>query len=51
MAKWGSYKPENEKIFTQDNLSDNSGQNDTPQADNLSSAIYEQKNEQKRFKT
>lgn len=48
VAKWGSYKPENEKVFTQDNLSDNSGQNDTSQADNLSPAIYEQKNEQKK---
>ena len=48
VAKWGSYKPENEKFFTQDNMSDNSGQNDTLQTDNLSPAIHEQKKEQKK---
>ena len=48
VAKWDSYKAENEKIFTQDNMSYNSGQNDTSQTDNLSPAIYEQKIEQKK---
>lgn len=47
VAKWGSSKPENEKNFYQDNMSDVSGQNDTSQTDNLSPIIHEQKKEQK----
>lgn len=48
VAKWGSYKPENEKNFNTDILSDNSGQIVTSQNDKLSPAIYEQKKEQKK---